>query len=194
MPGKGDDEQDIPRTWDRVGSYWSGVAAVSQGIAERNVQLWNVVSSNLRSKKSYGADDLTTDVARAWTTALDNLDDLWTLATRPPDPQQAAATLPTVFLDFFRVEEQWSVCDAVWIRAPFWQKDDLPPTATIELAGDREGVDALKACIKVERRDDAYLLTVADVEGLVVGFYDGIVVADGHPLAGLRVLVREKDT
>jgi hypothetical protein len=190
---EGHENQDVPRSWDRVGQFWSDLAAVSQGIAQRNQDLWNQVSGNLRDRR-YAADDLTTDVARAWAAAMDNLDDLWTLATRPPEREQVATALPTVFLRFRRTDGIWNPPDPVWIRIPFWDRDNLTGQAELHLAGDPEGVRLLERCIRIRRRESAYLLTVAAVpQDLVEGFYDGIVTARDRPLASLRVLVRERN-
>jgi hypothetical protein len=177
-----------PPAWDRVGQFLQDVAAVTGAIAERNKDLWTQVSDRLRAD-AYPADAMSTDAARAMTTALSNLEDVWTLLTRPPERERVATTLPTAFLVFHYLEGHWSVVDPVWIRPSYWERDELPDRADIYVHGDDAGARAVGECLRADRRDKAYLLGVADVGDLVPGVYTGIVAIGERPLADLRIFV-----
>jgi hypothetical protein len=94
-----DRERDAARIWDRLGSAMGAAGELGEAIAQRNLDLWNRVASNL-SKSRYTADDLTADAAQAMTTVMHNLRDIWTVATAPPIGQSTAPGLPsrTLFL------------------------------------------------------------------------------------------------
>ena len=179
-----------PAAWDRVGQFLQDMATVGERIAKRNTDLWTGVSANLRGER-YPADTLATDTARAMGAAMENLEDLWTLLTRPPERDRVATVIPTVFLRFSCTQGAWNVQDPVWIRVPFWSRDDLPREATVHLAGDAGGVERLRAALRVNLVESSYLLEVADVRDLVAGIYVGLVAADDRPLANLRIVVEE---
>jgi hypothetical protein len=179
-----------PLAWDRVGQFLQDMAIVGENIAKRNQDVWGRVSTNLRGDR-YPPDAMTTDAAKAMSAAMDNLEDVWTLLTRPPERERVAAVVATVFLRFTCLAGIWNVQDPVWIRVPYWTRDDLPPDAKIYLDGDKEGARRLEDCIRVKLVDRAYLLEVADVKDLVPGVYVGVVTADDRPLANLRIVVEE---
>lgn len=181
-----------PMAWDRIGRFFGDMATVWQGIAERNVKLWADVSDNVRRSGRYPADQMTTDAARAMNAAMDNLEDLWNLLTRPPEAEQVATSLRTVFLVFRFAVDHWSVADPVWIRVPYWNRDKLPDHADVHLDGDPARTKPLADSITVSRRGRAYLVEVADVPDLEPGIYAGLIVADDRALADLRILVRPR--
>ena len=186
---KNDKRPPEPLAWDRVGQFLQDMATVGQGIAKRNQELWMQVSQNLRQDR-YPADAMTTDAARAMSAAMDNLEDVWTWLTRPPERDRVAVVVPTVFLKFQRVDGKWNVQDPVWIRVPpSWSRDGLPRDADIYPSGDQEGAERLRACLSATLVDKSYLLEVADVKDLVPGVYAGVVAVDDRPLANLRVVV-----
>jgi hypothetical protein len=94
-----DRARDAARLWDRLGSAMGAAGELGEAIAQRNLDLWNLIASNLR-KSSYTADDLTADAARAMSAVMDNLRDIWTVATAPPIGPSVATGLPsrTLFL------------------------------------------------------------------------------------------------
>jgi hypothetical protein len=186
-----DDERREPPAWDRVGQFLEEMAAVGEGIAKRNRQLWTEISTNLRAEQ-YPADAMSTDAARAMTAAMDNLEDVWMFLTRPPDRQRVATTLPTVFLRFWPEDEHWSQPDPVWIRVPYWGRDDLPARASVHLEGDEALVTPLVRALRVELQGSNYLLEVAGAEGLEPGVYTGIVAVGDRPLANLRIVVERE--
>jgi hypothetical protein len=189
---KNDKRPPEPVAWDRVGQFLQDMATVGQGIAKRNQELWMQVSQNLRQDR-YPADAMTTDAARAMSAAMDNLEDVWTWLTRPPERERVAAVIPTVFLRFNRVQKKWSVQDPVWIRVPpSLSRDDLPE-AKPYLSGDPKGTQKLLNCLRVKLVGRAYLLEVADVKDLVPGVYVGLVAVDDRPLANLRIVVEDPD-
>jgi hypothetical protein len=177
-----------PAAWDRVGQMMQDMAAVTMGIANRNQRLWGEVSNNLRGG-SYPADAMTTDFARSMNTAMDNLEDLWTFATRPPERERVATTLPTVFLLLKKVGGVWSVDDPVWIRVPYWERDSLPQRADVYLDGDPDRVKPLKASLRVQLVERAYRVEVAGAKELSPGVYVGLIAAGTRPLASLRIVV-----
>jgi hypothetical protein len=190
MADDNDKQQTEPLAWDRVGQFLQDMAVVGENIAKRNQEVWGRVSSNLRGDR-YPPDAMTTDAAKAMSAAMDNLEDVWTLLTRPPERDRVASVVATVFLRFTRLKGTWNVQDPVWIRVPYWSRGDMPPEATIYLDGDKEGAKALEDCISVRLADKSYLLEVADVQDLVPGVYVGVVTADDRPLANLRIVVED---
>jgi hypothetical protein len=182
-----------PLAWDRVGQFFQDMAAVGQGIAQRNQDLWAQVSEHLRANR-YPADAMTTDAAKAMTTAMDNLEDVWTFLTRPPERERVATTLPTVFLRFLYVHGKWSVQDPVWIRVGYWDRQSLPAKADIYIDGDPKRTQPLKEALRTELVDKAYVLTTAEVQDLEEGVYTGIITAGDRPLASLRVVVERSET
>src|SRR5207244_9568350 len=113
------------------------------------------VSNNLRGG-SYSTDAMTTDAAKAMTTAMDNLDDILMLLSRPPDHERVAMTLPTVFLRFSQAGAGWTTPDPVWIRVPYWDRKNLPRRADIYLDGAGDAVNALKDSLPVTSAHKSY--------------------------------------
>jgi hypothetical protein len=94
-----DRQRDAARIWDRLGSAMGAAGELGEAIAQRNLDLWNQIASNL-GKSRYTADDLTADAAQAMTTVVHNLRDIWTVATGPPIGPGTVPALPsrTLFL------------------------------------------------------------------------------------------------
>jgi hypothetical protein len=94
-----DRQRDPARIWDRLGSAMGAAGELGEAIAQRNLDLWNQIASNL-GKSRYTADDLTADAAQAMTTVVHNLRDIWTVATGPPIGPGTVPALPsrTLFL------------------------------------------------------------------------------------------------
>jgi len=177
-----------PPPWDRFGQFLQDMAAVGEGMAKRNTELWGKLSQNLRSEK-YTADAMTNDMARVVSVGMENLGELWDLLTRPPDRSRVATTLPTVFLRFFKAGGEWNLPDPVWIRVPLWQRGDLPDKANIHLGGDPGGAGLLRPTLTAQLVGRSYKLSVADVGELQEGFYAGMVAVRDTPLASLRIVV-----
>lgn len=187
--------------WDRVGQFFGDMATVAQTVWERNLRLWNTVSSNLRAPEKYGADAMAKDAARAMVVALDNVDDIWTSLTRVPERESVATALPTAFL-YFALQHpaggEYAIAETVWIRVPPGTNfDELPSRAEIGLWGPEEGLEGLRDCLTatLERRK-GYRLEASAKEKpeLHPGAYGGIVYAPGRParpLANLRIVVEE---
>jgi hypothetical protein len=188
--GKPPDRDDPaePPPWDRVGYFLQEFGAVTSAMAQRNTKLWTQVAQRLRDD-AYPADQMTTDAAKAMATAMDNLEDVWTLLTRPPARERVATPLPTAFLLFTYVDGEWSLVDPVWIPTPYWDRDKLQQEAEIHLDGEGDHVDALRAALRAELKGKSYLLGVADVRDLRPGLYTGIVAIGERPLADLRIAV-----
>lgn len=191
MADQNDEQFSEPRAWDRVGQFLQDGAAVGLSIAQRNQELWIRVSNNLRSDR-YKPESMTSDAAAAMTTAMDNLDDVWQLVTRPPDRERVATTLPTVFLRFQKIKGVWNNPDPVWIRVPYWDRANLPSTADIHLDGAKAAAKKLTASLKASLSGSSYRLEVADARDLTPGVYVGIVAIGDRPLASLRVVVEDK--
>lgn len=189
MADQNDKEFSQATAWDRVGQFLQDSAAVGLSIAQRNQDLWTRVSTNLRSNQ-YKPESMTADAAAMMTTALDNLDDMWQLLTRPPERERVATPLPTVFLRFEETDGVWSNPDPVWIRVPFWDRANLPRTADIHLDGPKGAVTKLASSLKAGLVGNAYRLEVADARDLTPGVYVGIVALDDRPLANLRIVVK----
>ena len=184
-----DDARTEPaQAWNRFGQFLQDMAAVGQGMVQRNTELWGKVSSNLRSG-SYTADAMTNDMARVMSLGMENLGDLWDVLTRPPEPSRVATTLPTVFLRYFKDNGTWSTPDPVEIRVPLWQRGDLPEKANIHLGGDPGGAGLLRPTLTAQLVGRSYKLSVADVGELQEGFYAGMVAVRDTPLASLRIVV-----
>jgi hypothetical protein len=186
-----------PLELDRIGLFLQGTAAVAAQIAQRNADLWTEVSGHVRGNE-YSADDMTTDTAKAMSTAMDNLDDMWMLLTRPPEREMVAGVLPTVFLRFTRTRGEWSAAAPVWIRVPYWLKDNLLDEADVHIGGaDSAGASALQQRLSVRLEGKSYLLYVvkedANPPPLRNGVYDGIVALGNTPLASLRIVVSGAD-
>ena len=94
-------EDDV--AWDRVGQFLGDMASVAQSVWTRNITLWSSVSENIRTKE-YGADAMAKDAAKAMAAAFDNVDDIWSAISRPPERQRVATAIPTAFL-YFRWQE-----------------------------------------------------------------------------------------
>ncbi len=186
MADQNDNDAAPPLAWDRIGQFFQDLAYVGQEISDRNTKVWNGVSRNLRGGE-YTANSMTSDAARAMTAAMQNLDDLWQVLIRPPERELVATVVPTVFLRFMKVRGKWSMQDPVWIRTPFPDRKNLP-AARVYLDGPAAGVKALQAGIRVTLKDNLYCVEVANLRGLVGGFYEGVITAGDRLLANLRVV------
>jgi hypothetical protein len=191
MADQNDREFSPATAWDRVGQFLQDSAAVGLSIAQRNQDLWTRVSNNLRGDQ-YKPESMTSDAAAAMSTALDNLDDMWQLLTRPPDRERVATPLPTVFLRFQQTDGVWNNPDPVWIRVPFWDRANLPRTADIHLDGAKAAVKKLSSALRADLVGNSYRLDVADAQNLTPGIYVGIVAVGDRPLANLRIVVADK--
>ena len=191
MADQNDNEFSQATAWDRVGQFLQDSAAVGLSIAQRNQDLWTRVSNNLRGNQ-YKPESMTGDAAAAMSTALDNLDDMWQLLTRPPDRERVATTLPTVFLRFQKTDGIWNNPDPVWVRVPFWDRANLPRTADIHLDGAKAAVKKLTSSLRASLVGNSYRLEVADARDLTPGVYVGIVAIGDRPLASLRIVVEDK--
>jgi hypothetical protein len=201
-----------PTAWDRVGQMLEDMAAVGGRMANRNVTLWTGVAQNLRAKGRYTPEDLTSDLARTWTTAMDNLDDAWTFWTRIPDRERVAADLPTAFLllrptGAERPSEDedkkgpagYGVDDPVWVRVPP-ALGEPPPEAKIALSGaSKDDAAVVESCIRatLAASKTAYRLEFSypgSAMELEPGTYSGVVYVEGRrpmALANLRIVVRD---
>jgi hypothetical protein len=201
-----------PTAWDRFGQILEDMATLGTRMANRNVTLWTGVAQNVRTKGRYTPEDLTSDLARTWTTAMDNLDDAWTFWTRIPDRERVAADLPTAFLllrptgstraSAGESDEEatgYGVDDPVWVRVPP-ALDQPPMTAKIALGGaDADAAKALESCLRttLAASKTAYRLEFSYPESamkLTPGTYSGVVYVEGNrpmALANLRIVVRE---
>ncbi len=191
-----------PTAWDRFGQMLEDMATVGGRMANRNVTLWTGVAQSLRTKGRYTPEDLTSDLARTWTTAMDNLDDAWTFWSRIPDRERVAADLPTAFL-LLRPSggDGYGVDDPVWIRVPP-ALEQPPSQAKIALSGaDADDAAAIEACLSTTLADSgtAYRLEVTFPQAglsrsLTPGTYSGVAYVEGRrpmALANLRIVVRE---
>lgn len=191
MADQNDNEFSPATAWDRLGQFLQDSAAVGLSIAQRNQDLWTRVSTNLRGSQ-YRPESMTADAAAAMSTALDNLDDMWQLLTRPPERERVATALPTVFLRFQETGGIWSNPDPVWIRVPYWDRANLPRTADIHLDGAKAAVKKLSSSLRATLVGNSYRLEVADARDLAPGMYVGIVAIGDRPLANLRIVVEDK--
>lgn len=191
MADRNDEEFSEPMAWDRVGQFLQATAALGLSIAQRNQDLWTRVSKNLRSNE-YKPESMTADAAAAMTAAMENVEDVCQLLTHPPERERVAATLPTVFLRFQKVDRDWSIPDPVWIRVPYWERPNLPPTADVHIDGPKPAAARLKSSLTAARAGKSYRLEAANPRGLTPGVYVGIVAIGDRPLANLRIVVEEK--
>jgi hypothetical protein len=200
-----------PTAWDRFGQILEDMATLGSRMANRNVTLWTGVAQNVRTKGRYTPEDLTSDLARTWTTAMDNLDDAWTFWTRIPDRERVAADLPTAFLllrptgsarpsagESAEGAAGYGVDDPVWVRVPP-ALDQPPLQAKLALAGaDADAAAALESCLRttLAASKTAYRLEFSYPESgmtLTPGTYSGVVYVEGNrpmALANLRIVVR----
>jgi hypothetical protein len=182
--------------WDRVGQFFGDMAAVTQGIWNRNLRLWSTVSDNVRTQKKYGADEMANDAASAMTAAIDNIDDIWTFVSSVPQRQQVATAMPTAFVFLGETDGDGAthaLADPVLIRVSPAELKQLPQRATIGLSGHDKGIRALKRCLRATRAEsEGYQLETYGVVDLVPGTYGGVVYLTGppvRPLADLRIVV-----
>ena len=194
--------------WDRVGQFLGDMASVAQSVWNRNITLWSTISDNIRSE-NYDAGAMAKDASKAMAAAFDNLDDVWSVITRPPEPQRVATAVPTAFL-YFRWQEGvgpqkkdasgkhdagHALVDPVWLRVPPQELTDLPKEAEIELYGPADGVKKLQDNLSAQKQPRGYLLQAVDVRELKPGTYSGAVYvtkASPRVLANLRVVVEKK--
>jgi hypothetical protein len=185
--------------WDRIGFMLEDMNALQNNVTKRTLDLWNQVAENLR-RDGYGSDAMARDAARAMSTALDNMDDVWTFMTRPAQREFVAGVLPTAFLHVQWTGEEPSAPIApepVLIRAQGLKMEDLPPRAEIGVtgpdAGTAEAVRNCLAAVLVEGKP-AYRLQTYDLGDLSPGTYGGLVYLKDtqQALANLRVVVDER--
>jgi len=188
-----------------MGQFLENSTSVFQRMATRNLDLWNSMSQRLR-RGQYTANDMAADSAKSLAIALNNLNDVWALLTRPPAAEREAAVVPTAFMFFDRQGEVHVLVDPVYISVPEhiqFDRRDLPETALIALDGTAtppgdsvQGVTALLARMRPRLSENkrAYVLENYNPGGdvrLVPGVYDGLVslTKPPLPLANLRVVV-----
>ena len=87
-------DREVARIWDRLGSTMGAAGELGEVIAQRNLDLWSRIASNLRNPK-YTGGDLAEDAAHAATTAVRNLRDVWTVMASPPVGPGYAPALPS---------------------------------------------------------------------------------------------------
>jgi hypothetical protein len=197
-----------PTPWDRLGRTFEDVGALTQDIYNRNLQTWTKVAQNLGDDK-YTADDMTNDGAKVVRAAIDSAGDVWSFWTTWPERERVAESLPTVFLylplaatnkksgtaDEYTYD--FGVADPVWIRLPYREGRNLPPTAEVALSGpDPKTAQRLRDdVITVSKRpmSKPYLVeTGDDLTDLQPGSYDGTIFLTEpqiRPLANLRVVL-----
>ena len=169
-----------PMPWDRLGLFWEDLFTVGRTMAQRNLDVWSSMAQNLR-KDTYKADDMSTDAAKAMSSAMANVQDLWDLWIRFPERERVATTLPTAFLLFQQNvigdKVLWSCEEPVWLRLPSSSVEQYPPHPEIELTGpDPQVAEALKACLGTELGPSrqAYRLYVKDLKSHRLLFKPGI--------------------
>lgn len=197
--------------WDRVGQFLENTGTLGDRIWRRSLDVWGHVADHMSTGR-YSADDMAADTAKAMMVVQNNLEDLWTTMTRPPERQRYVATLPTAFLFFDRPNENERVhtlLDPVIIPVAADDDRPLPATALIALNGtssetaefpektSERGVEALLSRLRA-RLDDHRRYVLETVEpagksatGLVGGVYDGLVYLKDSSLAlaNVRVIV-----
>jgi hypothetical protein len=207
MADKHRDEPPEPTPWDRLGRTFEDVGALTQEIYDRNLKMWTKVANNL-GRERYTADDMTTDGAKVVRAAIDSAGDVWSFWTTWPERERVAESLPTVFLYLPLTETRkkddgkeacdFGVADPVWIRVPYREGRDLPPTADVALSGrdDKTATRLRESIITVKKGDmsKGYKVeTSGDLTELEPGSYDGTIFVTGpqvRPLANLRVVLR----
>ena len=198
-----DKARDDEVAWDRLGQFLGDMASTAQSVWTRNITLWSSVSDNIRTKE-YDANAMAKDGAKAMAAAFDNVDDIWSAITRPPERQRVATAIPTAFL-FFRWQEGagpgktgagHSLPDPVWLLVPPQELTDLPKEAQIELYGPVDGVKALRDNLRAQKQAPrGYVLQAVASNELEAGTYSGAVyVTKESPrvLANLRVVVENR--
>jgi len=197
--GTDDERRDGPAAWDRIGWMLEDIGGLATNMSNRNLALWNAVSVNLR-RADYTADAMARDTARAMTTALDNMDDIWSFLSRLPQRDRVATGLPTAFLLIRWAQDgprTYMLPDPVSIIVPGGKTAELPDRAEIGLTGpDEEKARTVRERLRASREDrPAYRLEASDVQGLSPGMYDGLVYLKDPPraLASLRVVVESPE-
>jgi hypothetical protein len=191
--------RDEPVAWDRIGWMLEDMGGMATNMSNRNLALWNAVSVNLRSG-DYTADAMARDTARAMTTALDNMDDVWSFLTRLPQRDRVATGLPAAFMLIRWAQDDpptYMLPDPVSIIVPGGKTAELPDRAEISLTGpDEEKAGILRERLRASRESrPAYRLEASDVRGLSPGLYDGLVYLKDppRPLASLRIVVESPE-
>jgi|SRR4051794_4178040 hypothetical protein len=198
--GTENEPRDEPAAWDRVGWMLQDMGGMATNMSNRNLALWNAVSENLR-RGDYTADAMAKDTARAMTTALDNMDDVWSFLTRLPQRDRVATGLPTAFLLIRWAQDDratYMLPDPVSIVVPGAKTADLPDQAEIGLTGpDEQQAEIVRARLRATREESrpAYRLEARDVQGLSPGMYEGVVYLTDPPqaLASLRIVVESPE-
>jgi hypothetical protein len=201
--------QEQSQVWDRIGRMLESLGSVGGTVVERNLDLWNDVSTRLQ-REDYDSRELLADTARMMTVGWDNALLLWSAWSRPQPRERTAADLPTAFLFFDRKDpgDEHTLVDPVLIPVPREETRELPPRAEIVLGGRLagsesagadgaadKGVKGLLACLhaRLEPGRGYWIETYRpiDDEPLVPGAYDGVVYLNRppRPLATLRIIV-----
>lgn len=203
-------QETVNKAWNDVGVYMETVQETWNRLANRNFDFWKEVAGSLKAGP-VTANTLSTNVARAMSTALETSQDLWLTMVEPPRREVYAQALPTAFLYFERttVESGKSVHDASPdpIHIPVHhQRTNLEAQAEITISGNpsdseesaRDALDALKERLTARRDGNArsYLLEAlkpADAKPLIPGTYVGLIylLDPPLPLANLRVVVQD---
>jgi hypothetical protein len=204
------------RIWDRLGSAMGAAGELGEAIAQRNLDLWNRVASNLR-KANYTGDDLADDAAHAATTAVRNLRDVWTVATFPPVGLGDVPALPTrsMFLQPDpssppRKDRDWwgymvsEDLPSIPVPPPVLEAESI---VTIRLAGPHDGTRCrLEECLEAEYSPEGgcVALVPQDVQQLTAenplqpGVYQGVVFVDAdttpRAIAHLWIVVEPEPT
>lgn len=186
-----------PTPWDRLGSLFGDMAAVTSTIASRNMKLWEVPAD---PRDAYDPERLQADWARWREIAMLNMRDVWGLWLGLSPNEQVAYPVATVYVELkSRIDEEghrrWITIDPVWIPLGLAAFQDLPEHALVELSGnDADGAAQLarRLHVRLGRDRTSYVLEAHDMHDLVPGAYEGMIYirrATRVPIAQLRVIV-----
>jgi hypothetical protein len=191
----GQRHRDAARWWDQLGSVMGAAGELGEAIAQRNLDLWNRVASNL-TRSRYSGEDMAEDAAQAVTTAVRNVRDVWTVVTYPAT-RDAAPALPSRSL-FLQPDPS----SPPTVERPLWGymvSEDVPAIpvpqsvwdaksiVSIRLGGPDDGTSTrLEALLKAQYsaaeqtvslvpQDVPYLTEVAPLQP---GVYQGVVYVD----------------
>lgn len=122
--------------WDRVGRFLQTGGSTASEMAQRHLSQWASVSDHLRKGKKYSADDMASDLATSLSTAMLDLDDIWSMMTGARSESQMARSLPSAFLLFrLKADGSHALVNAVEIEVdPRFSSNSLPKTAKIRLS------------------------------------------------------------
>lgn len=122
--------------WDRVGRFLQDGGSTASEIAQRHLSQWASVSDHLRKGRKYSANDMASDLATSLSTAMLDLDAIWSMLSGPRPGSHLARNLPSVFL-LFRLKDDGShaLANAVEVEVdPGFRSNGLPKMAKIRLA------------------------------------------------------------